>query len=752
MSQTLSGPLPHPDPHHASRPLPGSTVARPPQSRRTRRLTVAGLGLLVLSLPLQAAVVINEVMYHPPNDRDELQWVELWNPGPDTADLTGWSFGKGLQFTFPAKTVLPPNRFLVVARDRVAFRSAYGTNGPVLGDFNGHLSHGGETIELLDASKRSVDKIRYRDSDPWPKSPDGLSSSLERISALSDGSLPESWAPSPLPPSRVAAGTPAQPNASHRTNLPPVLGAVEFTAPAANQPMPVSAVIQDPDGLRQATLIYQSLTAVPARPGAAPQPSAENEVPMAPNGDRYAASVPAQPDGTVVRFRIRAVDRTGSERITPHPHDVRPTWTVYVGRNPNETLVPAVSLLQLGPPEQPGRNLQAEFNPGRRRGRAGVPGEPTRGGSVVLYHPPGGGPTRIFDHVRITPRNGGWKIRLHRDQPLDGMSTVNVVFEYQPRFVLSEHLAYETFRAAGCPAPLSGHWRIFMNGRPFGYHLFVEQINASFLRRNQREDQGDLYKLLWYGRDLVGQHEKKNHPESGHAQLVDTLESLKETDGAEQWKIIQQRFNVENFINYFAVNMCIQNWDGFFNNYFVFRTPGAEGKWEIFPWDEDKTWGDYDGSSPNYDWYSMPLTFGMNGDQPPRGGFGNIGGIHGGPSWWRNPGWFSGPLLANLEFRTRFLARLREICEKTFTPEAMEPAIADLERKLAPEVRFRATAVTRGNPVVANGWTSPGEFPSPDADAASKQFKRHIDSFRNQVRHRREFLLRELNKAGARAR
>jgi hypothetical protein len=25
----------------------------------------------------QARVVINEVMYHPPDDRDELQWVEL---------------------------------------------------------------------------------------------------------------------------------------------------------------------------------------------------------------------------------------------------------------------------------------------------------------------------------------------------------------------------------------------------------------------------------------------------------------------------------------------------------------------------------------------------------------------------------------------------------------------------------------------------------------------------------------------------
>src|SRR6476646_7441600 len=69
---------------------------------------------------------------------------------------------------------------------------------------------------------------------------------------------------------------------------------------------------------------------------------------------------------------------------------------------------------------------------------------------------------------------------------------------------------------------------------------------------------------------------------------------------------------------YYAVNMCIQNWDGFFNNYYAYHNSGRTGKWEIYPWDEDKTWGDYDGASPTYDWYEMPLTYGMAGDQSPR--------------------------------------------------------------------------------------------------------------------------------------
>jgi hypothetical protein len=196
------------------------------------------------------------------------------------------------------------------------------------------------------------------------------------------------------------------------------------------------------------------------------------------------------------------------------------------------------------------------------------------------------------------------------------MSTINVLFEYQPRFVLSEHLAFETYRLAGVPTPLSGHWRTWYNGRPVGYHLFVEQPNSSFLRRVQRDPDGDLFKLIWYGGDLIGQHEKKNNPESGHAQLVETVEALNQTPASKRWTEIERRFQVAEFVNYYAVSMLIQNWDGFFNNYFLYRSPGTNGTWEIIPWDEDKTWGDYDGASPQYDWYSMPLTYGMAGDKP----------------------------------------------------------------------------------------------------------------------------------------
>jgi spore coat protein CotH len=178
-------------------------------------------------------------------------------------------------------------------------------------------------------------------------------------------------------------------------------------------------------------------------------------------------------------------------------------------------------------------------------------------------------------------------------------------------------------------------------------------------------------------------------------------------------------------IDYFAVNMCIQNWDGFWNNYYAYQSPPPGGKWELIPWDEDKTWGYFDSGNRRDDWYEMPLDFGMIGNSRGWGGrFG--GGPFGGPSGWRPPGHFSGPLLANPEFRRRFLLRLREVCETVFTTERMAPFIDGLQNRLEEEVAFSANL--RGQ----------------DPTFALKQFHADLQALRNQVVHRREFILKEL--------
>ena len=407
----------------------------------------------------------------------------------------------------------------------------------------------------------------------------------------------------------------------------------------------------------------------------------------------------------------------------PEVSDPRPTFSAFVIANTNTAQISQVRLLSLGGRESPGSSF--------RRSGSGSRAIPARGQSAFVVLPTNGGPVLTFDYIRLTPRQDGWKVRLHKDQPYAEITTLNLVQGGNPRWLLSEPLAYELFRRAGGPTPLAGHVRAWFDDRLLGYCLFVEQPNSSFLRRLGRDPDGNLYKLLWYTQGLVGQHEKKNNPETGHSDLIALMNGLKSLRGNQAWAFIEQNFKVDSCVNYFAVGQCVQNWDGYFNNYFTYHAPGPDGRWEMIPWDLDKTWGDYDGASSRYDWYTMPLTYGMAGDREPGSRwFGQQNTPWGSTGWWRPPGWFSGPLLAEPTFRQHFLARIAELCRTEFTEERFGPVISALETRLAPEVRVRA------------------EAEGVNAQQALSEFREYVGSFRRQLKERRAFLLRELSKSG----
>jgi hypothetical protein len=373
-------------------------------------------------------------------------------------------------------------------------------------------------------------------------------------------------------------------------------------------------------------------------------------------------------------------------------------------------------------------------HPFRMRGARGGGNDtqPVRGANAFVYVPPEGGSAELYDFIDVKPRGAGYKVHFAKGRALKGMTSINLIFEYNDRFVLAEHLAYEVYHKAGNAAPKSEFVRLHMDGRPFGYHLLVEQPNRAFLKRNKLRDDGNLYKILWYERGVVKQHEKKTNPQSGHDDLLALVEALEKTKGDEQWAVIKKNFNVEQVINYFAVNMVLSHWDGYFNNYFTYHDVNGTGKWEMYPWDQDKTWGFHDATGDAV-FFDMPVTFGMEGDRPP--GFPKDRpppqGFNGG-TWWRPGGVFSKPLLANPQFRKQFLARTREILETVYTEKEFSPIIDGLKEKLGEEVRIRA------------------EILKEKPEAAMARLEKNVESLKDHLMKRCEFLLAqdEIKQAG----
>src|SRR5207249_3639256 len=175
--------------------------------------------------PAPAAVVINEVFYHAPDDLDDLQFIELHNTGNAAVDLAGWKLTRGATFEFPRGSTIGANGYVVVCKDLKLFQKHYGFEA--IGPFQGSLSHGSDRVDLVDARGKAIDSVKYKTRAPWPLAADGYSSSLERICPTAPADVPENWAPSPLPTGAPkAGGTPGKQNANFAPRLPPIFANV----------------------------------------------------------------------------------------------------------------------------------------------------------------------------------------------------------------------------------------------------------------------------------------------------------------------------------------------------------------------------------------------------------------------------------------------------------------------------------------------------------------------------------------------
>ena len=166
--------------------------------------------------PAIGPVIINDIHYHPPdlagldNGRDE--FVELHNITSHGVDLTGWRLKGASDFVFVPGTILRPGDYILVAgfnpttdlTSLAAFRAALSVpvSVPIYGPFAPKLANDTASVELAYPGALvggvtpyiNVDRVEYADFAPWPVSPDGSGSSLQRESRTVIGNDPGNWA------------------------------------------------------------------------------------------------------------------------------------------------------------------------------------------------------------------------------------------------------------------------------------------------------------------------------------------------------------------------------------------------------------------------------------------------------------------------------------------------------------------------------------------------------------------------------
>jgi hypothetical protein len=176
--------------------------------------------------PVSASLLISEVLYIPIGYEPDNEWIEIYNAGDTTVNLSDYKIGdektsggsEGM-LQFPYGTNIGPGEVIVIANKATAFLSLYGflpdfemldshSTVPVMipyliwADGQVHLGNMGNEVLILDDQDNVVDAVSWGFSDfafnpPVPNVEPGHS--IERFPANIDTNSNEDWIDQPLP-------------------------------------------------------------------------------------------------------------------------------------------------------------------------------------------------------------------------------------------------------------------------------------------------------------------------------------------------------------------------------------------------------------------------------------------------------------------------------------------------------------------------------------------------------------------------
>lgn len=573
------------------------------------------------------SVIINELHYKPDVETEQVEFIELYNPGNNPIDLSGWALEDAVDYFFPDNTILEPGDYVVIAENPGEFRRKFGFEP--LGPFGGKLSSDGETLTVRSRSATNVDEVEFQLGFPWPTTGYSPGYSIQLVNAAFDNGEPGNW--------RSAAPTPGRANDVRLDNAPPSITDVNHSpqTPTSGQEVVVTARVVDPDGVAGVSLDYQVVT-----PGNYLALSDDaywqtwTRVPMYPQGnDLYQAVLPAslQQHRNLVRYRVAAGDNNLSVVIVPYADDLQPnfayfvydgvpTWTASPSGGPQDMTTFDFDAMDPLPVyhfiAKEWDIADAMFMPPSGWAQ-GYMGSDYLWRGTMVYN------GEVYDHVQFRARGGMhryatgktfWKVNFnlgHRFQAYDNYGRpypatwdkLNLSSgmqhssrRYRGEQGMFESLSFRLFNLAGVAASDTHfiHWRVIDNaseqggnqydGDFWGLYLAIEQVDGHFLDQHDLPD-GNLYKIDVGVNDLQNQGADAV---TDHSDLAAFMNTYTFGGSSQQWW--RDNFDLEWFYSYRSIVEAVRHYDiNHGKNYHYFNNPELN-KWQVIPWDVDITW------------------------------------------------------------------------------------------------------------------------------------------------------------------
>lgn len=164
-------------------------------------------------------------------------------------------------------------------------------------------------------------------------------------------------------------------------------------------------------------------------------------------------------------------------------------------------------------------------------------------------------------------------------------------------------LSFEFFRDIGLHSPETRHCVLTVNGQNQGVYLEIEGVDELFFQRRGLAIESLVYavnddanfSLLRYGsrqfkRSLFDGYELVIDNGSTKEKLEAFVLNLNLKRNTALMRYLVGTIDVENYLKWLAAAVCVSNYDGFTQNYAMYRD-SLDKKYDLIPWDYEGTWG-----------------------------------------------------------------------------------------------------------------------------------------------------------------
>ncbi|WP_217597748.1 CotH kinase family protein [Cohnella sp. GbtcB17] len=232
-------------------------------------------------------------------------------------------------------------------------------------------------------------------------------------------------------------------------------------------------------------------------------------------------------------------------------------------------------------------------------------------------------------------------------------------------------LSFWFLERIGLPSPSARHVLLALNGAPLGVYLEIEAVDADFFRRRELRASSLFYAVndrADFGArpraSLLDGYERRFGGRAERERLRDLIAGLhRRRTPAQTAAYLASRLDIDNYLRWLAGAVLTGNYDGFDQNYAIFRNRST-GRWAMAPWDYEGTWG--------RNCFGKPV----GADLVEIGGYNAL----------------TRKLLSDNTYRRRYKKLLRTLLGTAFTERTIMPRAEKLHREIAPYMRAERLA------------------------------------------------------------